>query len=111
MLFAAPALPRLVLLCGSLTTFAALAQQPAASPRDDVSPPSGQTEQAIERLRHDDAGARIDELRVGGESKSITVKPKGDAQAYEVAHKSNNSNPAGTERDRSGPSGWKFLKF
>jgi hypothetical protein len=62
-------------------------------------------------IRHEDAGSRIDELRVGGETKSITVKPKGDAPAYEVAPETNNRNPAGTDRDRSGKGGWNLLKF
>jgi len=105
------ALPRLLLLLGSLGAAAALAQPPAADPRDGNPPPSSRTEQKIERIHHQDAGSRIDELRVGGESKSITVKPKGDAPPYEVAPESNNRNPAGTDRERSGSGGWNLFKF
>jgi hypothetical protein len=108
---AAPAFPRLLLLSCSLAACAALAQKPGAELRGDNPPPSRQTEQKIERIRHEDAGSRIDELRVGGESKSITVKPKGDAPAYDVAPESNNRNPAGTDRERSGGGGWNLFKF
>ena len=100
----------LPIVCG-LTATAALAQPPAALPRDGAPPPSGKPEQKIERIRHEDAGSRIDELRVGGESKHITVQPKGDAPAYEVAPESNNRNPAATDRERSGKGGWKVLGF
>lgn len=104
-------LPRLLLtLCG-LAAAAALAQKPAPLPRDGAPPPKSGTEQKIERIRHEDAGSRIDELRVGGETKHITVKPKGDAPAYEVAPESNDRNPAGTDRARSGQSGWNLFKF
>ena len=105
------ALPRLLLLLGSLGAAAALAQKPAADSRDGNPPPRGRPDQQIERIHHEDAGSRIDELRVGGESKSITVKPKGDAPAYEVAPESNNRNPAGTDRERSGSGGWNLFKF
>lgn len=41
--------------------------------------------QKIEFIRIEDAGNRIDEVRVGGQTQSITVQPKtGDMPAYEV---------------------------
>ncbi|MGB6116083.1 MAG: hypothetical protein WBF97_13480, partial [Comamonas sp.] len=42
--------------------------------------------QRIERIVVEDAGSRVDELRVGGETKSITVQPKvgGDVPSYQV---------------------------
>ena len=107
---ALPLLRLLPALCGLAAT-AALAQPPAALPRDGAPAPQSGPEQTIERIRHEDTGSRIDELRVGGESKSITVKPKGDAPAYDVAPESNNRNPAGTDRERSGGGGWNLFKF
>ncbi len=101
--------PLLAFSC--LAAAAALAQNPAALPRDVTPPPASGTEQKIERIRHEDAGSRIDELRVGGETKQITVQPKGDAPAYQVAPESNNRNPASTDRERSGTSGWNILKY
>ena len=39
--------------------------------------------QKIERMRIEDDGARIDELRVGGQSLSIVVQPKSPLPEYE----------------------------
>ena len=51
-----------------------------------------------ERIRIEDAGSRIDELRVGGETRSITVQPKGGMPAYQV-------------QPSSGERRWKVLAF
>ena len=55
-------------------------------------------EKRIERIRIDDTHARIDELRVGGETQSITVQPKGGMPAYQV-------------QPTSGERSWKILGF
>ena len=95
----------------------ALAQTPAKAPPASQSrpadPAAGKTEQKIERIRHEDAGSRIDELRVGGETKSITVKPKGDMPAYELGTEGGNRNPAATEPEsgKGGARGWNLFKF
>lgn len=59
---------------------------------------TGAIEKRTERIRIEDAGARIDELRVGGETLSITVQPKGGMPAYQIA-------PTSGERS------WKILGF
>ena len=99
---------RLIGLLCSLASAAALAQTPAKSPAPTEPPASKAPEQTIERIRHEDAGARIDELRVGGETKNITVQPKGDAPPYQVAPESNNRNPSDAGR---GSSGWNIFKY
>jgi hypothetical protein len=45
---------------------------------------AGRTTQRVERVRIEDAGARVDELRYGGETQSITVQPKTDLPEYQV---------------------------
>ena len=55
-------------------------------------------EQRTERIRVEDAGSRIDELRVGGETKSIVVQPKGGMPAYQV-------------QPGSGERSWKIANF
>jgi hypothetical protein len=55
-------------------------------------------EQRIERIHLEDAGSRIDELRVGGETQSIDVQPKGGMPPYQIQ-------PASGERS------WKILGF
>jgi len=102
-------LPSLVLGClGS-----ALAQsQPAAPARADSPPPAGgRPEQQIEKIRHEDAGSRIDELRVGGETRSITVQPKGAVPPYELSPDSSNRNPAAAGSGSEGKRGWNLFKF
>ena len=71
----------------------ATAGQAAASP----SLTSGQ-ESRTERIRVEDEGARIDELRIGGETRTISVTPKGGMPAYDVAPK-------------TGERTWKVLGF
>ncbi len=100
----------LLLAVGSLVAGLAAAQ-PAPQARDAAPPAARGTEQTIERIRHEDKGARIDELRVGGETKAITVSPKGQAPAYEVAPESNNRNPAGSDGQGEGKARWNILKY
>jgi len=40
--------------------------------------------QKIERLHVEDAGNRIDEVRVGGQTQSTVVRPKADVPPYEI---------------------------
>ena len=63
--------------------------------------------QRIERIRVEDGGSRIDELRVGGETKNITVQPKvGNLPAYEV-QPTNIEGADGTNGRRV----WRALQF
>jgi hypothetical protein len=97
----------------ALAQATAKAKAPPASQSKPADPAAGKTEQKIEKIRHEDAGSRIDELRVGGETKRITVKPKGDMPAYEVGPQGGNRNPASNEREGggSGSGGWKIFGF
>ena len=77
--------------------------------------PNPPTEKRVERIHFEDAGSRIDELRVGGETRTITVAPKGGMPAYDVAPATANRGPGTTERSGAGASGgtrtWKILGF
>jgi hypothetical protein len=59
---------------------------------------TGAVEPRVEHIHLEDKGSVIDELRVGGETKSIEVKPKGGMPAYQVA-------------PESGQRSWKVLGF
>lgn len=74
--------PRFVLLVPLLvwTALAAQTVPPPASPE----PADGRKNQRIERIHVEDGGARIDELRYGGQTQSITVQPKADVPEYEI---------------------------
>lgn len=89
--------PLYTLLALALASAPALAQnnnqstdQPNTAAREQLSN-SQQTvpnrhNQKIERIVVEDAGSRVDELRVGGQTQSITVQPKTGTPlpAYEV---------------------------
>ena len=46
--------------------------------------PASKANQLIERITIEDAGSRIDEVRFGGQTKSISVQPKGGMPAYDI---------------------------
>ena len=71
---------------------------PATSTAPTASSTRASVEPRIEHLRVEDAGARIDEVRVGGETQSITVQPKGGMPTYQVEPK-------------TGERSWKVLGF
>jgi hypothetical protein len=70
----------------------------ATTPTDPSRATPGGQESRTERILVEDEGARIDELRVGGETRAISVTPKGGMPAYDVAPK-------------TGERTWKVLGF
>lgn len=109
--------PLLAAAFAALPLAAALAQAPAqnaAPPAPaEVQAPAGRPDKAIQRIRTEDAGTRIDELRVGGETQQITVQPKTGGAAYEVkpAEGARGAAPAATNSDTNGSRVWNVLKF
>lgn len=86
------------------------------APTEAAAPSTAQRpEQRIERIRIEDAGSRIDELRVGGETQSIQVSPKGGMPAYDVVPDRGNSQLTRGERSSNGNTGgtrvWKVMGF
>ncbi|MDP1740329.1 MAG: hypothetical protein Q8M51_16300 [Polaromonas sp.] len=92
---------------------AAAVPAPAITPRDN--PVSSRPEPSIQRIRTEDAGSRIDEVRVGGETQSITVQPKANVPAYEVlpadGTKGGGTAPSTSGAGSSGKRVWNVLKF
>jgi len=102
----------------ALPLAAAMAQAPAqdAAPpaKAEAAPaPKGRPDQAIKRIRTEDAGTRIDELRVGGETQQIIVQPKTGGAAYEVkpAEGARGAAPSSGNNDTNGTRVWNVLKF
>ncbi len=95
-----------------LLSWAATASAFAQDGTGQAAKPS--TEQRIERLSFEDAGVRVDELRVGGQTQSITVQPKADVPAYEI-QPNNGTRSRGAGRDDGiatpGQRVWNVLKF
>lgn len=93
-------------LCGAVG-----AQEPAE-------PPAGnglRSEPKIQRTVVEDKGARIEELRVRGQTQRITVKPKGAiVQGYEIIPADaarEVSEGAGSTRGAAGKRVWPVLNF
>ncbi len=95
------------------TSGLAMAQTPATETLAPTGAP--RSDQRIERIHIEDAGSRIDELRVGGETQSIQVSPKGGMPAYDVIPERSNSQLTRGERGSTGNTGgtrvWKVLGF
>ena len=114
----------LVLLLG-LASSTALAQtsgqnnpQAAPSQREPLQDPeqlSGRSNQRTERIQIEDAGSRVDELRVGGQTQSISVQPKaGNMPSYEVQSPDGARSRAGSHNGaetNTAPRVWNVLKF
>lgn len=78
-------------------------------------PLSGRTNQRTERIQIEDAGSRVDELRVGGQTQSINVQPKaGNMPSYEVQSPDGARGRTGSlngAETNTAPRVWNVLKF
>lgn len=110
----------LALACGAAlgSLQAQTAPAPAAAPGDAAAQEDknqeGRRNQKIERIHIDDGGAKVDELRYGGQTQSITVTPKGNMPAYEVKPTDpgrTQSQGQGEAGGGTGPALWNVLKF
>ena len=86
--------------------------------REQLSNPEqlgGRGNQRTERIRVEDGGSRVDELRVGGQTQSITVQPKtGDMPEYEVQSPDGARSRAGSRsgaETNTAPRVWNVIKF
>lgn len=76
---------------------------------------AGRTNQRTERIQVEDAGSRVDELRVGGQTQTISVQPKtGNMPGYEVQSPDGARSRAGSNsgaETTTAPRVWNVLKF
>lgn len=106
-----------VLLAVPMATVSLAQTTPAAaSPLPEpAAPAQGRPDKAGQHIRTEDAGTRIDEIRVGGETQSITVQPKtgNNIPAYEVkpSDTARSSSPTSPSSDTNGARVWNVLKF
>ena len=68
--------------------------------------------QRVDHIRVEDSGSRVDEVRAGGETQSITVQPKAPVPSYDVRP----ADTTGTPSPEAGPGAagqrtWKILNF
>ena len=71
--------------------------------------------QRTERIQIEDAGSRVNELRVGGQTRNISVQPKtGSMPSYEVQSPEGTGNRTGSQNGaetNTAPRVWNVLKF
>ena len=88
--------------------------RPTAAPATPAAAPTAPGgDRSIERIRTEDAGSRIDELRVGGETQQIIVQPKTAVPPYEVkpAEGARGTAPSTGNSDTNGSRVWNLFKF
>ncbi|MGV3572159.1 MAG: hypothetical protein ACO1PB_16295 [Ramlibacter sp.] len=95
-----------LLAAAAVQAQAPIVREPAGEPRKN---------QKIERIVLEDGGNRIEELRVGGETQSVTVQPKAPVPAYEILPNDGaRSRPTERREGLSGGGGqrvWNVLAF
>lgn len=115
-------LPRVLLVVAcAAPVYAAHAQsaaQPAGAPpaavQRDEQRAEGRKNQKIENIHVEDSGAAVDEVRYGGKTQSITVKPKANVPSYEVLPNDGGRERQGQGETSSGGNGarvWNVMKF
>lgn len=93
-------------------------QQPTTDKREQLSNKEQaptQREQRTEHIQVEDAGSRVNELRVGGQTRNISVQPKtGNMPSYEVQSPDGTGNRTGSQNGaetNTAPRVWNVLKF
>ena len=66
-------------------------------------------EQKAESITHEDAGSRIDELRIGGQTRRIEVQTKSSLPPYQVQPL--DASPLDQSQRSAGKSSWRLMKF
>jgi hypothetical protein len=77
-----PAMRLLLPLLAVILPLSALAQAQAPITREPIGEP--RRNQKVERIHVEDASNSIDEVRVGGQTQSVTVQPKAKVPPYEM---------------------------
>jgi hypothetical protein len=90
---------------------AAAAPAPAAPLQNQEQTPAadGRRNQKVENIHVEDSGASVDEVRYGGRTQSINVKPKSNMPGYEVLP--NDPGNARSDSGANGPRVWNVMKF
>jgi hypothetical protein len=104
-----------LLLSGQI--YAQNSNQPAQKVRgqlsnsEQITSPSGEQTRRVVVI--EDAGTRIEEQRLGGQTERISVQPKNNAPAYEVLPESPSRNPGaqGPARRGGGERVWNIFSF
>jgi hypothetical protein len=83
-----------------------------AEPLQNQERADGRRNQKVEHLHTEDSGASVDEVRYGGRTQSINVKPKSNMPGYEVLPSDAATGRSGSsETGANGPRVWNVMKF
>lgn len=99
----------ILLLCLGAPCLAQQAPPPAGAPA-----PAGRVEPAVRHTVIEDAGSRIDELRVRGQLRNVTVTPKGPWHSYQILTDQGGrdlSEGPSSARGADGQRVWRVLDF
>lgn len=83
----------------------------------DSAPTTERPRPKVERITHEDGGSRVDEVRVGGQTRQIDVQTKSGMPAYQIQPDQGAQGPASAAGQRSGLAGspgrtsWKLVDF
>ena len=89
-------------MCPRLLVLPLLLAASAAWAQADASTLEGRKNQRVERIHVEDSGARIDEIRYGGQTVSVTVQPKANLPEYEMLPTDLARSRPGDSRDSMG---------
>ncbi len=67
--------------------------------------------QKIQNIHIEDSGTQVDEVRYGGRTQSIKVKPKSSMPGYEVMPDSGVNPAEASNGSGTGPRVWNVMKF
>lgn len=107
-----PTRPALLRCCGLVCAVLLGAAHAEPAPLAVAAPDPAVPEPAVQRTVIDGADSRIDELRVRGETRRITVTPKHGGKPYEIVPPSAARDPsAAGSRGATGQRVWNLLDF
>jgi len=103
------------LLCGPLARAQAPAPATPAAATAPAAPAAQKGDQRIQHIHVEDSGSKVDEVRYGGHTQSVTVQPKGSQlPEYEVLSNDGSRARPLTLEGNNGPLGqrvWNVFKF
>lgn len=83
-----------------------------AEPLQNQEQADGRRSQKVEHIHTEDSGASVDEVRYGGRTQSINVKPKSNLPGYEVLPAdAGTARQGSSETGANGPRVWNVMKF
>ncbi len=81
-------------------------------PNQEQANADGRRNQKVENIHTEDSGASVDEVRYGGRTQSINVKPKSNMPGYEVLPADQATGRQGSpETGANGARVWNVMKF